>query len=70
MYKKKRRSFHENLQQAHNTPVTYDNSSSLRCPGIDVLEIASELLETTGADIYLSVRIGFTRQRLRLAALH
>ena len=47
----------------------------LKRPGIYLHEIAAELLDTTGADVSLSAicrflkRIGFTRQRLRLAAL-
>ena len=47
----------------------------LRRPGIYLRKIASELLDTTGADVSLSTicrflkRIGFTRQRLKLAAL-
>ena len=47
----------------------------LKCPGIYLHEIATELLDTTGAMISLSTlcrflqKIGFTHQRLKLAAL-
>ena len=47
----------------------------LKRPGAYLHEIASELFDTTGADISLSTicnflkRIGFTRQKLRIAAL-
>lgn len=47
----------------------------LKRPGIYLHEIATELLETTGASLSLSTicrflkKMGFTRQRLRLAAL-